>query len=407
MTSLCDGTREGVPIPEAFGPRPPVSLGEGVTYSASMSWDPPRITGAAVTADALDVRFDGTDRPVRYPWRWVRDHSEDPSSLDPRTRQRSVDTFAIPTDLVAVAATVSDEGVRVEWADGAPAAELSAVLLGEVAGLVDPVPVRAWGPGSLPAPVPAVDHDAVLASDGGVREWLDAVDRLGFGLVRGMPTTREAVVALAGRVAYPRATIFGDVWRLSAELTEHDDSAYTRAFLEPHTDGSYSRDAPGLQLFACIERDGSGGESILVDGFDAAARLRRAAPEHFDLLTGIAVPGRYVEPGVDLRAARPTIGLDPRGDVCQVTFNNYDRAPFLLPVDEQEAWYGAYGHFHRLVNDRRGWLLVRLEPGDVLLFDNWRVLHGRMAYSGSRVFDGCYHNREDFESRLRVLRSTG
>jgi trimethyllysine dioxygenase len=210
---------------------------------------------------------------------------------------------------------------------------------------------------------------------------------------------------LANRVGYPRATIFGDIWQLAAGIAEHADSAYTRTFLEPHTDGAYSADAPGLQLFACIERDGDGGESILVDGFAAAARLRTEAPERFELLTRVAVPGRYIEAGVHLQAARPTIGLDGDGEVDHVTFNNYDRAPFLLPADEMLAWYEAYGHLHRLIVDRRHWLLVRLEPGDVLLFDNWRVLHGRMAYSGRRVFEGCYHNREDFESRLRVLRA--
>jgi trimethyllysine dioxygenase len=41
-----------------------------------------------------------------------------------------------------------------------------------------------------------------------------------------------------------------------------------------------------------------------------------------------------------------------------------------------------------------------------LVFDNWRCLHGRLEYTGTRVFEGCYHNREDFESKLRVLSET-
>ena len=43
-------------------------------------------------------------------------------------------------------------------------------------------------------------------------------------------------------------------------------------------------------------------------------------------------------------------------------------------------------------------------PGEVLLFDNWRVLHGRAAYEGERRLCGTYLNWEDFESRLRLLR---
>jgi trimethyllysine dioxygenase len=40
----------------------------------------------------------------------------------------------------------------------------------------------------------------------------------------------------------------------------------------------------------------------------------------------------------------------------------------------------------------------------VVLFDNWRLLHARDAYSGYRRLAGAYLNKEDVESRLRVLR---
>jgi alpha-ketoglutarate-dependent taurine dioxygenase len=108
---------------------------------------------------------------------------------------------------------------------------------------------------------------------------------------------------------------------------------------------------------------------------------------------------------VHLRAERPAIRLDARGEVVQVSINNYDRAPFRLPEPEMREFYRAYGALHRRLNDRSHWLLVRLDAGDALIFDNWRTLHGRKAYTGRRVFMGCYHNREDFDSRRRVLRA--
>ena len=45
-----------------------------------------------------------------------------------------------------------------------------------------------------------------------------------------------------------------------------------------------------------------------------------------------------------------------------------------------------------------------LVPGEVLVIDNWRLLHGRAEFDGERHVCGCYLNREDYESRLRVLR---
>ena len=44
-----------------------------------------------------------------------------------------------------------------------------------------------------------------------------------------------------------------------------------------------------------------------------------------------------------------------------------------------------------------------LDPGKVLTFDNWRLLHARSALTGYRQLCGGYHNREDFESRLRSI----
>jgi alpha-ketoglutarate-dependent taurine dioxygenase len=156
-------------------------------------------------------------------------------------------------------------------------------------------------------------------------------------------------------------------------------------------------------MFCCVERDGDGGESILVDGFAVAEKLRDKSPELFETLTTVLVPAHYIEPGVELRASHPTIRLDRSGRVRQLSFNNYDRSPFRLASAEMAKFYEAYTELNRLINDASNQLLIRLDAGDVLLFDNWRALHGRAAYTGKRLFVGCYHNHEDFESRRRVL----
>ncbi len=358
--------------------------------------------------DGLSVRFRGHPEPVTVSWRWVRDHSEDPASLDPATAQRLVDTFTIPADLASESAELAGAVVEVTWAGGGePPSLVSVARLAEAAGLGPATPLGLWSADDpLPDGLPRFDHDAVAAQDAALLGWLEAIERYGFGLVRGVPPTAAAAEALARRIGYPRATIFGPaMWTLSSAVTDHEDSAYSTTFLEPHTDGTYTVDAPGLQLFACLERDGTGGESIVVDGFAAAERVRAADPEAFAVLARVEVPCQYLEPGVHLRATRPVLRTDRNGHLVQVSFNNYDRAPFLLPPAEMDRWYRAYALLHAEVNDRRHWLTIGLEPGDALVIDNWRTLHGRMGYTGTRVFEGCYHNREDFESRLRVLRA--
>ena len=351
----------------------------------------------------LLVWMHGRDAPVTLPWIWVRDHSRDPTAYDADNAQRLVDTFAIGTDLRARRIDLEDDTVTVEWHGSTPPSALPGAVIAEAVS-EPPSSARLWHRGGEPdvAPVGYADLDTEAGRD----RWLDDIAELGFGLVRDVPPGRDAVVSLVGRIGYVRRTVFGDIWTLERTAASHPDSAYGEATLEPHTDGSYAHDAPGLQLFVCQERTGDGGESVLVDGFAVADALRTTEPDAFATLTEVPVPGQYLEPGVHLRASRPTIRLDRTGAVDQVTFNNYDRAPFHLAPDSMHRWYEAYGAFHDLVADRSRWWVQRLEPGDGLIVDNWRCLHGRTAFSGTRVFEGCYINHEDFESALRLRRQS-
>ncbi len=356
----------------------------------------PKITAIEISQDGLLVAFDLVRKPELFSWLWLQDHSQDPTRYDNNTMQRKVDTFAIDPSVRGVQATVLGDHVEITWSDHSEPGQFPTRLLAQVAGLANmesPSKDRSR----------RITFDEVVSTDKGLSTWLNDVANFGFGVVRDVPTSSEGAETLARRIGYPRQTIFGGMWNLSSELTVHSDSAYSQTFLEPHTDGTYSHDAPGLQMFCCIEREGKGGESILVDGYATADRLRQMDRSSFDILTKVEVKSHYVEPGIHLSAQRPVIRLNKLGAVEQISFNNYDRAPFRLPPGEEHDFYSAYSKFHELLNDRDSWTVLRLEPSDALLFDNWRMLHGRMEYFGKRVFVGCYHNREDFESRRRVL----
>lgn len=365
--------------------------------------------------DGLEVLFPGDTTPVTFSWFWLRDHGIDEASLDPETLQRRVDTFAIPADTRPVNVRIDEmrEEVFIDW-DDAPQTRISGRLLASALGRTDetrelasPVERVLWDRQAPLARMPSVAFESVMRDDAGRRAWMDNIVRFGFSLVEGVPSTEEATRALGERISRVQETIFGGMWMLSAELKDHGDSAYSTQYLEPHTDSSYYHDAPGLQLFNCIEFDGKGGESVQVDGFAIAERIRAEDPAAWKTLTETVVPAHYLEPGVHLRAERPTLRLNTRGELVQVTFNNYDRAPFVRPPGQEREFYRAYGLFHRHVMDQDNWLKIPLRPGMVLVFDNWRNLHGRMGYVGKRVFCGCYLSRAEFESRLRALPAAG
>ena len=369
----------------------------------------PQIERARQVGDVIELSWSGGRGAQQFPLLWLRDHCGCPACHHPETRQRLQDTFAIPSDLAAREVLVEDAGctLRIDWAPEPHSSRYPAEFLAalRVDPEVLPVRRRLWDAATLPQSMPAVRYEALIAKDQLLREFLERVESDGFCFVEGTPATPEATKAVAARFAYTRETVFGGYYDFTANL-EYKDTAYTSLAIGAHTDGTYSLDAPGYQMFHCLAADCAGGENVLIDGFRIAEVMAREYVEDYNVLTQIAVVGQYLEHdrGIHLMARRPVFRLDARGELLQVSYNNHDRAPFLLPPDRGVAFYRALGTFTRLLRDPRFHYRRRLLPGSVLLFDNWRVLHARDAYTGYRRLAGVYLNKEDVESRLRVLR---
>jgi len=348
------------------------------------------------------------------PLLWLRDHCPCPKCLHPETRQRLSDSVAFDEALAArrVSIAANAPELEIEWSgDDGHVSSFDAAWLRKATRLAPATgPERVlWDDARLGGAVPHVAYDALMApgdsSDRVLKDWLEKIERFGFAFVESTPATPEATQAVARRTAYIRETIFGGYYDFTANM-EHKDTAYTSMAIGPHTDGTYSFDAPGYQMFHCLGLDCVGGDSVLVDGFQIAAIMRAEMPDLYRVLTEVEVTGQYIdhEKGIHLMAKRPVFRLDSSGQLVQVSFNHLDRAPLFLPEFELKAFYRAYGAFARLANDRKLQYRRRLEPGSLVLFDNWRLLHARDAYQGYRRLAGAYLNKEDVESRLRVLR---
>ena len=60
--------------------------------------------------------------------------------------------------------------------------------------------------------------------------------------------------------------------------------------------------------------------------------------------------------------------------------------------------------FNQVSFEYDDWLLIYLLfEGTVLFIDNWRVMHGRAAYRGSRTMAGCYVGQDSYTSKARHL----
>lgn len=364
-------------------------------------------THAAAVRDGIDIAF-GDGSTHIFTLAWLRDHCACAACRHPETQQRLLDTFALPKnlELAAIELGVGGKRLNLTWRDGHEsdfAAEALAETLRPVGILTSDV--STWNDAEISADFPQVSYDALMADDAVLEAYIEKIERFGFCFVEGTPATPEATQAVATRIAYIRETIFGGYWDFTANM-EHKDTAYTTLAIGPHTDGTYSFDAPGYQMFHCLAFNGVGGENVFVDGFRIAEIMKRETPELYRILTQVEVPGQYIDHdrGIHLMARRPALREDSTGRLAQISFNNLDRAPFALEPARMAKFQEAYALFATLANDRSLQYRRRLAPGSLVLFDNWRLLHARDAYSGYRRLAGAYLNKEDVESRLRVLR---
>lgn len=372
---------------------------DSLTFGADLAGG---LRSARLVNDVVQLDWNNGDS-IAVPLLWLRDHCECPTCRHPVTLQRQLDTYALPEQLAAEL-RIEDDALILIWDPDAHQSRFSARWLARLRRR-PLLPERVLWDRYIADDLPRVTHAAVMAGDAGVLAWLEQLERFGLCFVEGVPPTPEATQALAERVAYIRHTIFGGFWDFTADLA-FNDTAYTNLAIAPHTDGTYSFDAPGAQMFHCLHFVGEGGDNTFVDGFHIAEIIRRDHRDEYDLLARVPITGQYLDPGrgTHLCASRPVFRLDDEGAVIQVSFNNGDRAPMLRSVAETRAFYRALRTFNRLANDPALELRRRLVPGEVVLFDNWRLLHGRAGFTGGRRICGAYLNQEDVQSRLRALR---
>jgi gamma-butyrobetaine dioxygenase len=78
----------------------------------------------------------------------------------------------------------------------------------------------------------------------------------------------------------------------------------------------------------------------------------------------------------------------------------------VASLEDADRAYRALRYFLAVSQRPVMHVTLKLKPGDLLGFDNRRILHGRMGYdpaSGERWLRGCYVEREELHSRLRIL----
>jgi len=344
----------------------------------------------------------GGSTPI--PALWLRARSADPSQRDTVTGQRLMNPHQLPEDLALTSATMEAGLLHLAFNDGfAGPFDPKELLKGIVVTDECPEP-RVWRSDLQPITWyewSELQHDEVL-----LRAVTDFIT-LGFLLVKGTPVKSDSILEIAQRFGHIRTTNFGAYFEVYSR-PDSDDLAYRPVGLGPHTDNPYRTPVPGIQILQCLQNETSGGLSTLVDSLAVADVVRAEDPQGFALLSKVPIRFEYRSPTTQLVAVNPMIELDGKGDMVGVHYSpRLDDIP-LMSEEDTRSYHKARKRLGELFEDPAYEMKFRLNSGEMMMFDNNRVLHGRTAFDpseGHRQLQGCYIDRDGPRSIYRVLKT--
>jgi gamma-butyrobetaine dioxygenase len=341
---------------------------------------------------------------------WLAENA-DGYGLEPKVRESTIEPRDLPVSADLRTVAVDGDGALVlDWA-GRPPIRVHPGWLRYVADgrhlPASPLPpITTWTADTFTEP-PTLDGSDILDDPGVMEAWLTALAQYGLCRLAGTPTDPEFVGRLVSAVGPIRDTNFGPVWSVIAKV-DPDSTAYTGLDLGQHTDLPTRETPPGFQFLHCIQNTVEGGWSRMSDGIVVVDAIREENPDAYEALTTLDwvfmnrstdAEHRWIGPIIDHGSKHQPLTLR--------AFYPVRSAPHMATADIPRA-YDALRVFADMARDPRFQISYPFRPGDLVGFDNRRILHGRDSFGsgGDRHLRGCYADQDDFYSRLRVLRRT-
>ena len=284
--------------------------------------------------------------------------------------------------------------------------------------------------GELNHRIPTFSYNEVIGSDDGLLAWIETLAEYGLAIIRGVPTdprpdldppnetspVRRAVREGCGEVerfANHVACVRQDMFDSGTADMKVDPTGYAQALtpipLALHTDVPCFNWPPGVLMLHCLQPAEAGGESVFVDGFYVAERLREEHPEAFRQLSEMSVSFKLASPTAELISRERMLELDELGQMRVFRFSVHEVQPLDFPGDLVEPFYAAYHKLCEMVTDPANRVICKLGEGDMWTTHNHRIAHGRTAFStdgAPRHLQHAYMNFDDLLGRARAIRRT-
>ena len=337
---------------------------------------------------------------------WLRERVNGESHVDKKTQQRLFDPTNLQENIKIDNIDLSKDFLEVKFNDGTHTKLAITNILKEFSNINDVKHIN------------KIQWDSSLNNFNNYKfneNFFDHEDmyqallsfyKYGFVIFKNVPTKNNYIVDFANSIGSIRRTNFGEFFNVKSKPNPND-LAYTSLPLAPHTDNPYRNPVPCIQMLHCIENEVSGGHSTLVDGYTVTEKLKKDFPKYYKILTEIKVRFQFIDHSVVLEDWAEMIQLDENNEFKQVRFSpRLDFVP-LMDREKLDLYYAARKKISELYNSDKFRIEFKLLPGDLLMMDNHRLLHGRTTYDaneGKRFLQGCYIDYDSTEGKLKHLK---
>ncbi|KAJ9115835.1 hypothetical protein QFC22_004977 [Naganishia vaughanmartiniae] len=310
------------------------------------------------------------------------------------------------------------------------------------------------------SPTLRIAYTDYLSSPSAQHAFLAQLVAYGLVILTGLPTADTSDQGCEMRKAMQlvgelRNTFYGATWDVKA-VSGSRNIAYTDVDLGFHQDLCYFENPPRFQALHCLRNRVQGGSSYFTDSFATLRHMLKHHPEQYAVLKRADVPFVYDNDGVwyhrfhktveeATRSRPPSSSSSSNADdvddaataaaAAAVQFHavNYSppfQAPFPAPSPahtpgEQDKLFAALALFERLLAREEGLYEFTLREGEMVVFDNRRVLHARRAFRNkeeeprereeggsegvgvegepTRWLKGCYLDGDVVWNKMRVM----
>ncbi len=345
--------------------------------------------------------FDGTTE-VSIPLRWLRFECPCEDCRVAQTNERRW----LPGDIAEFSAAEilsGDDGIDVSWISGHHT-HFDAARLRRSLGIRDRARSRPrlWGGGGEPT---RFDHDLVANDPNVMLEFMCCFRDEGTAILTGTPSVSGQLEQTMSMLALPLRETFSE--RIHDVFVDPAgyNIAHTSEALPPHSDYPSYTHPPSGQVLHMLVNECSGGDSFVVDGWNAVENLRAESPELAEILAEVPIPFRQYSIDRESFARSPLVATDRHGNVVGFRYSNQLMQPLAADHPQFDEWMDAYVRLTELVTDPSNHRIFRLDAGDALFVHGHRVLHARTEFSvdGKRHLQDCYFDFDDILARVDRL----